>query len=62
MTTVVKADRIVAAEVLVTSPGRNYVTLKITTADGPGRLGRRHPQRPRARGRRATCATTSARC
>ena len=30
MTTVVKADRIVAAEVLVTSPGRNYVTLKIT--------------------------------
>ena len=34
MTTVVKADRIVAAEVLVTSPGRNYVTLKITTADG----------------------------
>ena len=34
MTTVVKADRIVAAEVLVTSPGRNYVTLKITTAEG----------------------------
>lgn len=27
-------DRIVAAEVLVTSPGRNYVTLKISTADG----------------------------
>jgi mannonate dehydratase len=27
-------DRIVAAEVLVTSPGRNYVALKITTADG----------------------------
>ena len=27
-------DRIVAAEVLVTSPGRNYVTLKITTAEG----------------------------
>jgi mannonate dehydratase len=27
-------DRIVAAEVLVTSPGRNFVTLKITTADG----------------------------
>lgn len=29
-----KTDRIVAAEVLVTSPGRNYVTLKITTAEG----------------------------
>ncbi|MBN0038583.1 D-galactonate dehydratase family protein [Cellulosimicrobium cellulans] len=28
------SDRIVAAEVLVTSPGRNYVTLKVTTADG----------------------------
>jgi mannonate dehydratase len=28
------ADRIVAAEVLVTSPGRNYVSLKIVTADG----------------------------
>jgi mannonate dehydratase len=27
-------DRIVSAEVLVTSPGRNFVTLKITTADG----------------------------
>ena len=34
MTTVVKADRIVAAEVLVTSPSRNFVTLKITTDDG----------------------------
>jgi mannonate dehydratase len=30
----VKTDRIVAAEVLVTSPGRNYVALKITTAEG----------------------------
>ena len=29
-----KTDRIVAAEVLVTSPGRNYVAVKITTADG----------------------------
>jgi mannonate dehydratase len=28
------ADRIVAAEVLVTSPGRNFVALKIVTADG----------------------------
>jgi mannonate dehydratase len=27
-------DRIVGADVIVTSPGRNYVTLKITTADG----------------------------
>lgn len=27
-------DSIIAADVLVTSPGRNYVTLKITTADG----------------------------
>ncbi|MEV0290416.1 D-mannonate dehydratase ManD [Kribbella sp. NPDC050820] len=27
-------DRIVAAEVIVTSPGRNYVTLKLRTADG----------------------------
>jgi mannonate dehydratase len=27
-------DRIVAAEVLVTSPGRNFVTLKITTSGG----------------------------
>lgn len=28
------SDRIVAAEVLVTRPGRNYVALKVTTADG----------------------------
>ncbi|WIY00909.1 D-galactonate dehydratase family protein [Amycolatopsis mongoliensis] len=28
------SDRIVSAEVLVTSPGRNFVALKITTADG----------------------------
>ena len=27
-------DRIVVAEVLLTSPGRNFTTLKITTADG----------------------------
>jgi mannonate dehydratase len=27
-------DRIVSADVLVTSPGRNFVTLKVTTADG----------------------------
>jgi len=30
----VNTDRIVAAEVLVTSPGRNFVAVKITTADG----------------------------
>ncbi|MGP4016208.1 D-mannonate dehydratase ManD [Saccharopolyspora sp. 5N708] len=28
------ADRIAAAEVIVSSPGRNFVTLKLTTADG----------------------------
>ncbi|WP_129787113.1 D-mannonate dehydratase ManD [Promicromonospora panici] len=28
------SDRIVAADVVITSPGRNYVTLKVTTADG----------------------------
>ena len=27
-------DRIVAAEVIVSSPSRNFVTLKITTSDG----------------------------
>jgi mannonate dehydratase len=27
-------DKIIAADVIVTSPGRNFVTLKITTADG----------------------------
>ncbi|NUS00142.1 MAG: bifunctional D-altronate/D-mannonate dehydratase, partial [Kribbellaceae bacterium] len=27
-------DRIIAAEVILTSPGRNYVTLKLRTADG----------------------------
>ena len=29
-----RTDTIIAAEVLVTSPGRNFVTLKITTDDG----------------------------
>lgn len=33
------ADRIVSAEVLVSSPSRNYVTLKVTTADGIVGLG-----------------------
>ena len=28
------SDSIVSAEVIVSSPARNYVTLKITTADG----------------------------
>lgn len=32
-------DRIVAADVFVSSPGRNYVTLKVTTADGLVGLG-----------------------
>lgn len=33
------ADRIVKAEVLVSSPSRNYVTLRVTTADGIVGLG-----------------------
>ncbi len=33
------ADRIVAARVIVTSPGRNFVTLKIETADGLSGIG-----------------------
>ena len=48
--------KIVAADVLITAPGRNYVTLKVTTDDGLVGLGRRHPQRSRARRRVATCA------
>ena len=55
-------DKIIAADVLVSSPGRNFVTLKITTADGRDRLGRRHSQRTRTRGRRRTSATMSRRC
>ena len=40
------------AEVIVTSPGRNFVTLRLTTDDGrPGRR-RRDAQRPRAGGGR----------
>ena len=31
--------KIVAADVIVTSPGRNFVTLKITTDDGVTGLG-----------------------
>lgn len=33
------SDRIVAAKVIVTSPGRNYVTLKIETANGLSGIG-----------------------
>lgn len=33
------ADRIISAEVLVASPSRNYVTLRLTTADGIVGLG-----------------------
>ncbi len=39
------SDRIVKAEVLVSSPTRNFVTLRITTADGIVGLGRRDGQR-----------------
>ena len=42
--------KIVDARVVVSSPGRNYVTLVIETEDGAGRPGRRHAQRARARG------------
>ena len=37
-----------SAEVLVTSPDRNFVTLRITTEDGVVGLGDAHAQRPRA--------------
>ena len=54
--------KIVTADVIVTSPNRNFVTLKITTDDGLTGLGRRHPERPRAAPSSATCGTTSPRC
>ncbi len=28
-----------SADVIVTSPGRNFVTLRVVTSDGVGRLG-----------------------
>ena len=43
--------RIATAEVIVTSPDRNFVTLKLTTEDGVTGLGRRDPQRARTRRR-----------
>ena len=42
--------KITAARVIVCCPGRNFVTLKIETDQGPHRPGRRHAQRPRAGG------------
>ena len=39
-------DRIIAAEVILTSPGRNYVTLKLQTADGLVGYGDATRQRP----------------
>ena len=47
------------ARVIVTCPGRNFVTLKIETDDGRHRRRRRHAQRPRAGRRRAISPTTS---
>ena len=46
--------KIVDAEVIVTSPDRNFVTLRITTDEGLHGLGDAHAQRPRAGGRVAT--------
>ena len=34
--------KIVSAKVIVTCPGRNFVTLKIETSDGVTRLGQTH--------------------
>jgi L-alanine-DL-glutamate epimerase-like enolase superfamily enzyme len=42
--------RIVSARVIVTCPGRNFVTLKIETDDGLSGRRRRHAQRARAGG------------
>ena len=39
------------AEVIVTSPDRNFVTLELTTDEGSRRARGRDAQRPRARGR-----------
>ena len=46
--------KIERAEVIVTSPDRNFVTLKITTDDGVTGIGDAHAERPRARRRRRT--------
>ena len=54
--------RIVAAEVIVTSPGRNFVTLRITTEDGARRARRRHRSTAGSWRSPATCATTWHRC
>ncbi len=50
---------IVAAEVIVTCPGRNFVTLKIATRSGVTGPRRCHAQRPRAGGGLVPARTTS---
>ena len=54
--------KITAADVIVTSPDRNFVTLKITTDEGVTGLGDAHAERPRAVGRDLPDASTSRRC
>lgn len=49
------------AEVLITSPGRNFVTLRITTSDGVTGLGDA-TLNGRELAVAATCATTSSLC
>ena len=53
--------KIVSAKVIVTCPGRNFVTLKIETDEGVYRHRRRHAQRPRAGGGELSRPTTSSR-
>ena len=50
--------KIDAAKVIVTCPGRNFVTLKIETDAGRHRHRRRHAQRARAGGRRLSRRST----
>ena len=57
-----RGSAIRSAEVLVTSPDRNFVTLRITTEDGRRRARRRHAQRPRAGRGVVPVATTWCRC
>ena len=55
-------DKIVAADVIVTSPGRNFVTLKITTADGVIGWGDATLNGRELVGRQLPARTTSRRC
>ena len=55
------ADVIERVEVLVSSPSRNYVTLRLTTRDGLVGLGDATVNGRECRWR-PICATTSARC